>query len=467
MDRSTRRRRAFARCAWLVVIAILAGGCVYFCGCRQEAAHEGHDHEHGGDAHAQAAAGGEHAAHGDADHADADHGHAEHGDAKHDHQGQGETEHVDEVRITAEAAERYGIRVEEAVRRKLTPRFVAPARVAFNAEAIAHIGSTLFGRVVELPIRLGDTVQPGDLLLVVESPQLGEAQSTYLQKLIAAETAGAAVDLAKSALDRAKRLYDENRGIALDAVQKRELEYQAAQAEARTAQAAAVAAENTLHVLGMTQAAVEALRTSSEVNPRFPIVAPIAGEIVEREVTLGELVSPEREKLLVVANVNTLWVLADVPEAHLAEIERGAKAWVRAGRLDPHAHEGQVSYVAPMVDPRTRTVSVRVAVECEDRALRPGMFVELEIASADRTHGGAAVLAVPQGAVQTVEGGPAVFVPVAGEANTFAKRSVRVGDAVAGLVPVLEGLAAGEAYVAAGSFLLKAELGKGSAEHHH
>ncbi len=391
-------------------------------------------------------------------------------DAEHDEHGHahGDDEHTDEVTLTGEAITRYGIEVETASLHRLRPSFVAPARVAFNAEAIAHVGSTLPGRVVELAVRLGDTVKKGDLLLVVESPQLGEAQSEYLQKLIAAQTTVATVELAKNGLDRAKRLYDENRGIALDEVQKREVEHKVAQAALRTVESAAVAAENKLHVLGMTQDAVEAVQASGEVNPRFPIVAPISGEVVEREVTLGELVNPEREKLLVLANIETLWVLADVPEAHLPEISPGAKVWIHAGSLDPHKHEGQISYVAPMIDPRTRTVSVRVAVECEDRSLKPGMFVEVEISSTDRSNPEPpSVVAVPEAAVQTVEGESAVFVSVPGEENTFAKRTVSVGKAVAGWVPVFSGLVEGEAYVASGSFLLKADLGKASAEHQH
>jgi cobalt-zinc-cadmium efflux system membrane fusion protein len=303
---------------------------------------------------------------------------------------------------------------------------------------------------------------------VVESPQLGEAQSDYLQKRILAQTTTATVDLTRNALDRARRLYDENRGIALDEVQKREVELKAAQAAVQTAEAAAVAAENKLHVLGMTQLAVEEVRDTGEVNPRFPIVAPIPGEVVDREVTLGELVNPERESLLVLANVETLWVLADIPEARLPEVGLGAKAWINAGSLDPHRHEGQISYVAPMIDPRTRTVAVRVQVECEDRSLKPGMFVQAEIASMDRNHPDPPpVVAVPEEAVQTVQGQSAVFVPVAGEENTFAKRAVTVGKPIAGLVPVLSGLVEGEPFVAHGSFLLKADLGKGSAEHQH
>ena len=470
-----RLHRHIARLCW----AALFGSAVLLlqAGCRdtggnpkpQAGQHEGHrhdDHDHG------------HGDHKD-EHDDSHHDHDGHNHDEHDHEGHdhGEHDHDDahskdehaaEITLTAEAVARYGIKVETASVHTLRPRFVAPARVAFNAEAIAHVGSTLPGRVVELAVRLGDAVTKGDLLLVVESPQLGEAQSDFLQKLIAVQTTMATVDLAKNALERAKRLYDENRGIALDEVQKREVEYKVAQAAIRTAEATATAAENKLHVLGMTQEAVEAVKASGEVNPRFAIVAPISGEVVEREITLGELVHPEREKLLVLAAVDTLWVLADVPEAHLPEIALGAQVWINAGSLDPHQHEGEISYVAPMIDPHTRTVSVRVAVACEDRSLKPGMFVQVEIASTDRHNPKAtSVVAVPDAAVQTIEGAAVVFVPVPDETNTFAARRISVGEAVGGLVPVHSGLDEDEAYVASGSFLLKADLGKATAEHQH
>jgi len=96
------------------------------------------------------------------------------------------------------------------------------------------------------------------------------------------------------------------------------------------------------------------------------------------------------------------------------------------------------------------------------------MFAQAEIVST--TPDGvdpAPQVAVPQEAVQTVEGGPAVFVPVAGEPNTFQKRALTIGPTVGGLVPVVAGLVEGEKFAVAGSFILKAELGKGSAAHEH
>ncbi len=386
------------------------------------------------------------------------HGSTEHG---------GPGTHVDEVTLSARAIEEYGVRVEAAQLWRLRPTFIAPARVGFNTELSAHVGSPLPGRVFELKVRQGSDVQAGDPLLVIESAELGAAQSDYLIKRTAAETSGPAVDLAKAVWDRSRNLYESTQAIALSDVQRREAEYKATVAALKSAQAEAQAAENRLHLLGMTQTQVEELTALGEVNPRFTIVAPLAGQVVQREVTLGELVSPDRPALLVITDMTKLWVLADVPEARLGEIAPGAQAWVRIGGVQGAQHDGVVTFIAPIVDATTRTGQVRIEVQDGVVPLRPGMFAQVEIVAVGVAAEEAPVVAVPEGAIQLVEGGPSVFVPVPDEENTFVRRSVVIGRNVGGLVPVLSGLVEGERLVVAGSFILKAELGKSTAEHQH
>ncbi|MCE9618752.1 MAG: efflux RND transporter periplasmic adaptor subunit [Planctomycetes bacterium] len=388
-------------------------------------------------------------------------------DHAHDHASEGE--HSDEVQLTAEAVARYGIKVEAAQHMLLKPTFVAPARVAFNTEAMAHVGSPLRGRVVELPARLGAQVLKGDTLAVIESPELGEAQAEYFQKRTAAEMSKPSMELARISWERAKGLYEKSQGISLTEVQRREGEYFAAVAAQKLAQASVIGGENRLILLGMSKSGIEALAATGEIMPRYSILAAIDGQIVEREVTLGELVGPDRETLMVLANMSTLWVIADVPEARMHEVSLGAKALVTIGTVGSKVFEGTVAFISPLVDPNTRTASVRIEVPAAAMSLKPGMFAQAEIVASSEAEGGAGkpIVAVPDEAVQTVEGGPAVFVPVPDEPNTFAKRAVTVGKSVGGLVPVYSGLAVGEKFVAAGSFILKAELGKGSAAHEH
>ncbi len=395
------------------------------------------------------------------------HGHAD----GHDHGAEPAEEHADEVVLTSEAVERYGIQIEPAQLWVLRPTITAPARVGFNTEAMAHVGSPLRGRVVEVKVRVGDAVKVGQELLVIESPELGEAQAEYLQRRVAVQTAGPAVDLSKVAWERAKGLYEQSQGISLTEVQRREAEYKTVVAALKAAESAATAAANRLHLLGMSHEAIEKLAATSEVVPRYSIHAAIDGLVVQREVTLGELVSPDREYLMVLADATKLWVLADVPEATLMEVRHGAKAWIHVGSVNREGgkrFEGTVAFLSPMVDPTTRTAQVRIEVPVTELSLRPGMFAQVEIVTTNSDEAvPEATVAVPEEAVQTVEGGPAVFVPVAGEPNTFQKRAVTIGRQIGGLVPVHSGLVEGERFVSSGTFILKAELGKGAAKHEH
>ncbi|MFO0873572.1 MAG: efflux RND transporter periplasmic adaptor subunit [Phycisphaerales bacterium] len=454
-NRLPRRRLADPRLVSVpaAILFATALALVTIAGCKKDVHGEGdghgHDHDH------------DHASERTPPHGD-DHDH------DHDHDHGHDAEHADEVHLTAEAVERHGVTVEAAQAQVLRATFVAPARVAFNTEAMAHVGSPLRGRVIELKVRLGDVVRRGDALVVIESPELGEAQAEYLQRRSAVQSAGPGVELAKVAWERARGLHEQSQGISLNEVQRREAEHRAAVAGLKAAEAAAIGAENRLHLLGMSQPAIEALAATGEIDPRHTIVAAIDGQVVEREVTLGELVSPDRESIMVLADTSTLWVLADVPEARLQEVAVGTVARVTIGTVDSRGFDGIVAFVAPSVDPTTRTAQVRIEVPSKAMALRPGMFAQVEIVATDPVAGvPAPAIAVPDEAVQVVEGGPAVFVPVPDEPNTFAKRAVVVGRSVGGLVPVHSGLVAGEPFVRSGSFILKAELGKAGAAHEH
>jgi membrane fusion protein, heavy metal efflux system len=393
--------------------------------------------------------------------------HGHHHDAAKTAEKSGEKdEHHDEVKLSAEAIRKYDIKIEAVKRHKLTPTVIAPARISFNTEAMAHVGTPLRGRVIDLKARKGDDVKKGDALILVESPELGEAQSDFLQKSAALASARPVVEFAKSAYERAKTLYEGTKGIPLTELQKREAESVAAQGSLQAAEAALTAAGNKLRLFGMDQNALEELQRTKQIQPRFAITAPIAGRVIEREVTLGELVSSEKDSLLILADISTLWVLADVPEARIAEIAIGAPVRVKLAAANAGAIEGKISLIDTALDPHSRSARVRIEIENKYGLIRPGMFAQVEgaVASAEANE---PVLAIPEEAMQTVEGSAAVFVPVEDEENTFAKRALVVGKPVGGMLPVFSGLKEGEPVVVKGSFLLKAELAKVEAEHHH
>jgi RND family efflux transporter MFP subunit len=372
--------------------------------------------------------------------------------------------HAQEVTLSEDAIKQFNVKVDKVARRTLSPTLAVPARVSYNSETLSHVGVPVAGRVVELKVRLGDVVKKDDVLMVVDSPELGEAQSDYLQKRTTLTVAGPAVELAKSSFERSQQLFKESEGIALSEVQKRQGELQTAQGALKTAEGAVIAAENKLKLLGMTTDRVTELAKTGQIDTKYQVRAAIAGQVVEREVTLGELVHPEKESLLVLVDLTTLWVIADVPQAQVQAIAVGNNARILPTSSSASAIEGKVAYIPPQVDPSTRTAQVRVEVKSDHTNLRAGMFVEAEVELSTTTTTKASQLAIPDDAVQTVDGAPSVFVPVNGEANKFVKHNIAVGEPVGGWLPVVSGLKEGEAVVVSGSFILKAELGKSSAE---
>jgi membrane fusion protein, heavy metal efflux system len=377
----------------------------------------------------------------------------------------GHDDHGDEVHLSAEARKLAGIRTEAARKVVLRPVLRSPARVSLDGDSMAHVGAPFAGRVRNLRVRRGDTVAKGDLLLEVESPEFAAAQILFLERRDALALAGPPVELARKQAERARAAFDSSRGVTLSVVEDRERAALEAESARAAALAAATAAENHLHVFGLAQEEVDALAESREIRRSMGIRAPLPGEVIEREVTLGESVVPEREALLVIAGTESLWVLADVPETRIGRVERGGPASVTTPAFPGRVFAGTVGWIAPRVEEESRTVKVRVGLQRGDSGLLPGMFAEVDLPEAGPPP--PAVVAVPSGAVHTVEGGPGLFVPVEGEADTFALRKVRVGAPVGGMVPVLEGLAEGEEFVADGGFVLKAELGKSSAAHEH
>jgi cobalt-zinc-cadmium efflux system membrane fusion protein len=183
--------------------------------------------------------------------------------------------------------------------------------------------------------------------------------------------------------------------------------------------------------------------------------------VIERPITQGELVSPDKESLLTLADLSTLYVLADIPEARLADIKPGALAILRIAAVEEPLH-GKVSFIAPTINSATRTAEVRVEVKNDKGNLRPGMFAQVEIAESSG-QSGKPVLTVPGDALLVIDGHPSVFVP--GDApNEFAKREVKVGRTVGDFVEILSGLKEGDKVATAGASILKAELTKPAKE---
>lgn len=352
------------------------------------------------------------------------------------------------VRLSPEAVERAGIATAPTALRSFAGELTTTGEVGFDERRIAHVTPRLGGRVVEIEAELGDRVEAGRTLAVIDSIELGKAKAAYLR-------ARAHHEVARVVHERRRRLYEQ--GIAS------EEEALEAEADARAEAAELAAAEETLHLYGMDHEAIRRLHADDPEASLFVLRAPFDGKVVAKEVALGEIVDPNRT-LFTVADLSVVWVWIDLYERDLRHVALGDEARVAVDAYPGEELVGRVTYVGDEVRPESRTVRARLDLGNPGERLRPGMFARVALSGPERTE---RVLAIPREAVQRHEDGDAVFVALGG--NRFERRMVRLGRRGEAWVRVLSGLEEGEEVVTRGAFLVRSQasedaLGGG---HHH
>jgi cobalt-zinc-cadmium efflux system membrane fusion protein len=195
----------------------------------------------------------------------------------------------------------------------------------------------------------------------------------------------------------------------------------------------------------------------SENLATYELTVAFDGTVIDKHITPGEAVSRERPAYIV-ADLSTVWVHINVYQKALPEIRLGQSVWIST-RDEALEAEGTVSYLAPVVDQATRTATARVVLPNDDGRWRPGLFVNATVALSV-----AAAVVVPRRALHTMDGTTVIFVA---EDDTFVARPVNVGAVGRTKAEIVGGLSSGERFAADESFLVKTELGKGTAEHHH
>lgn len=385
------------------------------------------------------------AAHAHEEHKEGEAEKAEDGHAHGMEKGEGEEGHGGEahaVKLTEAQLKASGITLQTAAQAPLASMLRLPGQLVLNADREARVLSPITGMVREVRAQTGERVNAGAVLAVIESQELAEANANYL----AARERRA---LAESTFTREETLWQKKISAEQDYLQARK-----DLAEARIEERSAL---QKLLALGVSEGDAKSIKGSSALA-RYSLRAPIAGSVLERTLTVGESVSDDKP-LFRLADLSSLWIDLSVPVSDLATIKRGQRVVVRdkAGAV---SGEGKVLFVQPELSAESRTGSVRVALDNPQGQWRPGMFVTTELVTGQQVQ----VLSIPEGALQTLEGKTVVFVA---DADGLEPREVTLGRRSAGHVEVLTGIRAGERFAATGSFVLKAELQKGEAEHEH
>ncbi|MCC6644635.1 MAG: efflux RND transporter periplasmic adaptor subunit [Polyangiaceae bacterium] len=334
--------------------------------------------------------------------------------------------HVAEVVLGAEAMERAGIRVGHAERRALAGGAALPAEVEFDPTSTAHVGPLVPGRITRVSVTLGERVRRGQLLGLVASIDASAARARLDQ-------ARARLTAAEATLKRQQQLSTEGIG-----------------AQRALIDAEAQATELRAEVAGLRrQLAVFGSGGAGELS----LTAPIAGVVVAVHATLGEAATPE-QAAFIVTDPTKVWVRGDAPELELGRVQLGAAAVVRLHAFPDLAMPGVVTYVAPALDPRTRSLPLRVTLQAPDPRLRGGLFgtVELVAAGADDRP-----VTVPTDAVAELDGQSVVFTPGAAP-GSFRPHAVALGRRSGGYVEVRSGLEPGAPVATSGAFTLKSAL---------
>jgi cobalt-zinc-cadmium efflux system membrane fusion protein len=331
-----------------------------------------------------------------------------------------------------------GVTLAAAAPAAIKVAITLPGEIRFNEDRTAHVVPKLAGVVTSVHAELGQNVKQGQVLAVIASSGLSEQRS----ELLSAQRRFA---LASTTFEREQRLWQDKISAEQDYLQAKQAMHEA--------EIAVRNARQKIDALG-TGAAADA---SGNLN-RLELRAPFDGVVMEKHLALGEAVK-EDANVFTISDLSSVWAELAVPPKDLNRVRVGETVMVKASAFEAQA-SGKITYVGSLLGEQTRTAKARVALANPDRSWRPGLFVNVEVLSGQAD----AAVVVSTEAIQTAEDKPVVFVKVAGG---FRAQPVVVGRSDGKLTEVLQGLQAGAQYASAGSFVLKAELGKDSAEHAH
>ncbi len=363
---------------------------------------------------------------------------AAHADAEHHDETDSEAAPHEEGKIELDETQvaASGVKLESAGAAQVTTSITLPGEIRFNEDKTAHVVPRLAGVVEQVAVSLGQQVKRGQLLAVVASTDLAEQRS----ELLAAQKR---FTFARTGYEREKKLWEEKISAEQD--------YQQARQVMNEAEIALQNARQKLNVLGAGAGNPGALN-------RYEIRAPFNGLVTEKHIALGEAVAADAS-IFTISDLSTVWAEIVVPAKDLNLVRLGEKVKISATAFESTA-SGNISYVGALLGEQTRTAKARVTLANPEMAWRPGLFVNVDVVSSDAE----VAVAVQSEALQTVDDKQVVFVRTA---DGFMVQPVTTGRADNQHVEIVTGLKAGTRYAAAGSFVLKSELGKSTAEHAH
>jgi cobalt-zinc-cadmium efflux system membrane fusion protein len=337
--------------------------------------------------------------------------------------------------LTLPADQRAKIKIEAIEPSRIRRTLDTTGAVAFDADQATQVLAPISGPVSRLLVNIGSRVQRGEPLASIASPDFGAAVSAYRKAEAAARNSRHIADLNKQLFQN-------------DALARREMEQ--TETDAVLAESDRDAALVQLRSLGVDEKTLDDLREGRPIRGGEGLIrSPIDGVVVERLITPGQLLQAGTTPCFTVADMTTVWVMANVFGSDLPFVAVGDPADVTTG-VTPEPIPGKVDYIAAMVDPNTRAISVRIAAKNPNGVLKKDQYVRVALHSRRETDG---LLAPVSAILRDDENLPFVFVVNAD--GTFSRRRLEVGSQVGDRVEVLSGLKAGDQVVVEGGLFMQ------------
>jgi len=331
------------------------------------------------------------------------------------------------------------VKVEPVSEREFPTEKRSVGSIDFNQDLAVQVFTPYQGRIIGLFAKVGDDVQRGQTLFTIDSPDLLQAESTLIS------AAGVAQFTTRN-LARLKDLY------ATRAVSQKELEQ--ATSDQQAAEGALRTARNSVRLFGKSDTEIDRIIEQRMADPTLVVPSPITGRVTARNAAPGLFVQPGNAPApYTVADINTMWMLANVPENDSPAFRIGQEVSVRVNAFPDRMFDGRITTISAMVDQSTRRVLIRSEVADPQHELRSGMFATFVIRTGDPVRSPAIPL---DGVVR--EGDGTMTVWVTADRRRFSRREVRTGLQFEGYRQILEGLQVGELVATEGALFLSNSL---------
>lgn len=337
---------------------------------------------------------------------------------------------------SARSADLAGLTIETPVKGQATETLRLLGEVRYNGNRRAKITPLAPGVLTDIRVDVGEAVETGQVLAVVNSSAAAQAKSSYLSAL-------AELEVKTTALTREQRLAKENIAARRD--------LQEATAAHRLATLSSKQARQHLLNLGFSETDIVEIHESQTTSSDLIVRAPFPGTVVDRKAVLGEMVGSSA--LFEIADLSNMWIEIAVPENQVSQLSEGCPI-VANPRSEPQRQvKGTLSWISPQIDERTRMVRARAIVENTNGDLRHGSFFEVSALLGESVES----LQLPSNSLHELDGATYVFVRE--QPDLFALRRVQTGPrSTSGYTAVLAGITDRDSIVTGGSFTMRTEF---------